>query len=303
MLKIFTVQFIAYILVYPIIWLLSILPMPILHFFSDIIYYIVYYIVGYRKKVVFGNLKYAFPDKSDDEIKKIAKKSYRHFIDIFVEMIKSFTISEKELAKRWKIKNIHVLKELEEQHKSAILYGAHYANWEWVFILNTYVKYTGFAIYKKIANKYFDKKIKDVRGKYNTVLVPTKEIFDVVEENNRNNTLSLYGFLGDQTPKAINARHWASFFNVVVPIQTGTEFFAKKYDIPIVFFSVERVKRSYYECTFKILTDDPKKYNDYEITDMYLAEVEKQVHKAPEYYFWTHKRFKHKDKAPEHLKK
>ena len=291
-------QFLVFILVYPLIWLLSLLPMRILHFISDIAYYILYYIVGYRKKVVYNNLNLVFPDKSKIEIEQIAKKSFRHFTDIFVEMIKSFSISQKKLEKRWVVKNIEVLKKLEEQNKSAILYGAHYANWEWIFILNTQIKYTGFAIYKKIANKFFDKKVRDVREKYRSVLVPTKEIFKVVEKNAKENVLSLYGFLGDQTPKVRKAHYWSDFFGVKVPIQTGTEFFAKKYDLPVVFFSVERVKRSYYECTFHLLTDDPQSYKDYDITDIYLKEVEKQVRKAPEYYFWTHKRFKHMDKAP-----
>ena len=295
MLKIFIVQFLVFILIYPIIWLLSILPMSVLHFISDIAYYIIYYIVGYRKKVVFDNLNLAFPEKSEKEIKIIAKKSYRHFTDVFVEMIKSFTISEKETKKRFKINNIEVLKDLENKNKSGILYGFHYANWEWIFILNTQVKFTGFAIYKKIANKYFDKKMKETRGRYRSVLVPTKEIFKVAQKNFDNKLLSLYGFLGDQTPKIDKAHYWSDYFGVNVPIQTGAEFFAKKYDLPVVFFSVERVKRSYYECTFKLLTDEPKSYNNYEITDMYLRELERHIKKAPEYYFWTHKRFKHMD--------
>lgn len=296
--KILQVQLLTFLLVYPFIWLLSILPMRVLHFISDIAYLVIYYIVGYRKKTVYGNLKLAFPNKTDKEIKHIAKKSYRHFADIFVEMIKSFTISKKELEKRWVIKNIDVLKDIEEQNKSAILYGAHYANWEWIFILNSKINYTGFAIYKKIANKHFDKKVKDVRSKYNTVLVPTKQIFEVIRSNKQKNLLSLYGFLGDQSPKPDKAYHWPIFLGVQVPAYTGVELFAKKYDLPVVFFKTKRVKRGYYECTLKLLAENPTSYKDYKITDFFLQEVEQQIKEAPEFYFWTHKRFKHRDKIP-----
>jgi len=298
LLKILAVQFVSFILVYPIIWLLSILPFRVLYAISDGAYFIVYYLVGYRKKTVHFNLKTAFPDKSEAEIKKLSKKFYRHFTDIFIEMIKSFTISKKQITKRYTFKNIEVLRELENANRSAILLGAHYANWEWIFNLNLQVKFGGFAIYKKIKNKYFDKKVQETRGRYNTRLVPTKEIFEVMRHNKQQGVLSLYGFLGDQSPKPEKAYHWPHFLGVQVPAYTGVEMLAKKYDLPIVFFKTKKVKRGYYESHLKLLVEDPSEYPDYQITDLFLKEVEQQIKEAPAYYFWTHKRFKHKDKVP-----
>ena len=298
MLKILAVQFVSFILVYPIIWLLSILPFRVLYAISDGAYFIVYYLVGYRKKTVHFNLKTAFPDKSEAEIKKLSKKFYRHFTDIFIEMIKSFTISKKQITKRYTFKNIEVLRELENANRSAILLGAHYANWEWIFNLNLHVKFGGFAIYKKVKNKHFDKKVRETRGRYNTTLVPTKEIFEVIQENTENNVLSLYGFLGDQSPKPHKAHHWPNFLGVQVPAHTGVELLSKKHDLPIVFFKTKKIKRGYYESTLKLLVENPDNYPDYQITDLFLQEVEQQIKEAPAYYFWTHKRFKHKDKVP-----
>ena len=296
--EILPVQFLTFILVYPIIWMLSILPMRVLHFISSCAYYLLFYIVGYRKKVVYGNLGLAFPEKSEGEIHKIAKTFYKHFTDVFIEMIKSFTVSKKEIHKRYQFKNVELLHRLEKAGKSTILLGAHYANWEWMFSLNSQVGFDGFGIYKKLKNPYFDKKVRSTRGRFNTTLVPTKEIFDVIKTNKQNKLLSIYGFLGDQSPKPQKAHHWPIFLGVQVPAYTGVELLAKKHDLAIVFFKTKRIKRSYYECTLELLTDRADQYPDYEITDKFLKKVESQIREAPEYYLWTHKRFKHKDKAP-----
>ncbi len=288
-------QFLSFILIYPFIWIFSILPFRVLYFISDGFYYLIYYIIGYRKKVVTSNLKLAFPQKTDHEIKVISKKFYRHFVDIFVEMIKAFTISDKEIMKRYKFTNIELLKELETEKRNVLFLGSHYANWEWIFCLNLYVKTDGYAVFKKLKNKYFDKKIRETRGRFNTILVPTKEIFKIIDRNYKNNTQSMYGFLGDQSPKRKKSHHSGLFLGVHVPIITGSEMLAKKYNLAVLSFRTKKIKRGYYEATFKVLAENPKDFKDYEITDSYLRELEKSIYEAPEYYFWTHKRFKHKD--------
>ncbi len=291
-------QFVIFILIYPLIWFISILPFRVLYFISDLFYYLLYYIIGYRKKIVVGNLRLVFPEKSDVEIKKITKTFYKHFVDIFIEMIKSFTISEKQISKRYSFTNIEVLHALEEKGKSGILYGAHYANWEWIFNLNLKIKFNGYAIYKKVKNPYFDKKVRETRGKYNTTLVPTKETFALMAKNKAQDVLSLYGFLGDQSPKKGKIHYWADFLGVKeVPIHTGVELLAKKHDLAVVYFNTRKIKRGYYVSTFQLLTENPNEFKDYELTDLYLREVEKQIKNAPEYYFWTHKRFKNVGKG------
>jgi len=290
-------QFVTFILVYPFIWLFSILPFRVLYFISDCFYYLIYYFIGYRRKTVKSNLKLVFPEKSDGEIRGITKKFYRHFVDIFIEMIKAFTISEKEMLKRYKFTNIETIQSLEKKNKSILLLGSHYGNWEWIFCLNLYMKYNGYAVIKKLKNPFFDKKIRENRGRYNTSIVPTIEIFKTIEENTKNNILSIYGFLSDQSPKINKTHHWSTFLGVHVPIITGSELIAKKNNLTVVNFSTQKVKRGFYETTFKVLTENPNDFKDYDITDNYLRELEKSIYKAPEYYFWTHKRFKHKDKA------
>ena len=254
--------------------------------------------IGYRKKSVIYNLKLAFPEKSQLEIKAISKKFYHHFVDVFIEMIKSFTISEKEILEHYKFTNVEILNDLEAKKKSVVLLGSHYANWEWIFSLNLLVSSNGYAVYKKLSNPFFDKKTRETRGKYRTTLVPTKDIYKVISSNSKNNIISIYGFLGDQSPKINKVHYWSKFLNVKVPIHTGAEMLAKKNNLSVVAFHTKKVKRGYYESTFKLLAENPNDFKNYEITDLYLKELENSIFSEPEYYFWTHKRFKHKDKAP-----
>jgi len=287
-----------YILVYPLIWCISILPFKVLYFVSDFIYLILYYIIGYRKDVVLYNLTLAFPEKSKTELIQIRKKFYHHFVDVFMEMIKTFTISKRELDKHYVYKNIDLLNDLAKDGKSVILTGAHYANWEWIMGLTPFMKYQGVAAYTKLSNPYFEKKMLQTRGRFGVILKKTNRIIAEITKNSKGKKQFIYGLLSDQSPQLKKTFYWKEFFGVKVPIHTGSEMLAKKHDLNLVFMDVKKVKRGYYETTFSIITSDAKKYADYELTDIFLDKVEKQIRLQPEYYFWTHKRFKHKDKAP-----
>lgn len=287
-----------YILTYPIIWFISILPFKVLYFISDGVYLLIYYVIGYRKKVVLDNLKLAFPNKSLKEQIKIRKKFYHHFVDMFLEMVKSFTISKEGVYKRYKYPNIDFFTELFKDGKSVILVGPHYANWEWIMSLDSFVDYKGYAAYTKVNNKYFNKKTLKSREKFGTNLVPTSKIITEILFNKKNNIQAMYGLLSDQSPQLKRTFYWREFFGIKVPVHTGGEMLAKKYDLNVVYMDVQKIKRGFYETTFSLITNDATKYSDYELTDIFIDKVEAQVRKQPEYYFWTHKRFKHKDKAP-----
>ncbi|MFI1744110.1 lysophospholipid acyltransferase family protein [Thalassobellus sediminis] len=289
-------QFLAYILVYPLLWLISILPFKILYFVSDGVYILLYYIIGYRKKVVTSNLKLVFPEKTEKEITIIRKKFYHHLCDMFLEMAKTMTISEASLRKRFKIKNPEELKRLEGLNKSIILIFGHYASWEWSIVIQNYINFKGLAVYKQLANKYFDKLVRDIRSKFNTSLISTKETIAVINKNESNGIKSITGFLSDQSPRLSKDVHWSAFMGIEVPCFTGAERLAKKLDLSTAFLKVTKTKRGHYEAEIMTLAENSNDYNDYELTDMFLSEVEKQIYDAPEYYFWTHKRWKHKGK-------
>ena len=289
-------QFLVYIVVYPFLWLISILPFRLLYMFSDGIFILLYHLIGYRKKVVYQNLKLVFPDKSEKEIKRISKAFYHHFCDMMLESIKSLTVSEFEMKKRFTFTNIDEIKQHENNNRSVVLMCAHYGNFEWIFILQKYINAKGYAVYKQLANKYFDALIKRIRAKYNSYLITTKETIPTLIKAKLEGELTINGFAADQSPKINKAHHWNSFMGINVPIHTGAEMLAKRLDMVVVFFAVKKVKRGYYETTFKTVTTTPKDYKNYEITDIYLKLVEQQIVEAPEYYLWTHKRWKHRDK-------
>ncbi|WP_055443319.1 lysophospholipid acyltransferase family protein [Lacinutrix himadriensis] len=291
-------QFLAYILIYPLLWIISILPFRILYVVSDILFVLVYYIIGYRKKTVKYNLTLVFPDKSEKEITTLTKKFYHHLCDMILESVKSLTVSEAEMIKRFKLTNIEEIHKLEKENRNIVLMCAHYANFEWIFITQKFVKHKGYGVYKRLANKYFDRLIKRKRAKYNTQLITTKETIPVLMESIKKGELSISGFVSDQSPKVNKAYHWNDFMGIKVPVHTGAEMLAKRLDSSVVFFGVKKIKRGYYETTFKTLAVNANDFENYQITDMFLKLVEEQIYSAPEYYLWTHKRWKHKDKVP-----
>ncbi|WP_044404263.1 lysophospholipid acyltransferase family protein [Lacinutrix sp. Hel_I_90] len=291
-------QLLAYIIIYPFLWLISILPFRLLYAFSDFLFLLIYRIFKYRKRVVKQNLRLVFPEKSPEEIKEITRKFYHHLCDMVVESVKSMTISEAEMKKRYVFTNLDVLHNIEAKNRSTILMCAHYGSWEWIFILQTYIKSRGNAVYKRLSNKYFDALVKRIRARYNSYLITTKETIPILTELQEKDVLTINGFISDQSPKPDKAHHWNEFMGIKVPIHTGAEMLAKKLDMSVVYFAVRKVKRGFYEVSFKMLAEYPNAFKNYEITDQFIRLVEQQIHEAPEYYLWTHKRWKHRDKVP-----
>lgn len=287
-------QLLIYILVYPWLWMISKLPFKLIYFLSDIVYVLVYNVFAYRKKVVINNLKLAFPDYSKSQHEDIAKKFYKHLCDLIFESIKSISISKEEAQKRFQFENLSIFSNLEKNNKSAIIILGHYGNWEWIFVIQTFVNHKGYGVYKQLKNKYFDRLVKRLRAKYDSYLITTKETVDVLNKVNAKGELTISGFISDQSPKKEKAFHWQDFMGIEVPVHTGAEMLAKKLDHAVVFAKISKVKRGYYNCEFELITDQPNTFPDYQITDHFLKLLEQQIHEKPEHYLWTHKRWKHR---------
>lgn len=289
-------QLAIYVVLYPLLYLISILPFRALYAFSDLLYLLIYRVFGYRKKVVSHNLKLVYPNKTEKELKQITKLFYHHLCDMMVESIKSITISEAEMKAHFTFANIDLIRDLEAKNRSIILMCAHYGSWEWIFILQKYVSHKGYAVYKKLSNPYFDKLFKRVRAKYNSHLITTKETIPTLIRSQKEGELTISGFVSDQSPRLHKTHHWSSFMGIEVPVYTGAEMLAKKLDMSVVFFKVKRIKRGYYETTFELLAENPNEFENYSITEDFIKRVEKQIYEAPQYYLWTHKRWKHRNK-------
>ena len=291
-------QFVIFAITYPFIWLLSRLPMRILYIKSDIFFFIVYYIIRYRKKVVLDNLKLSFPEKSNEELKLMSKKFFKHFMDLVVESVKAFSISEKQILKRYTYKNPELVNTLFKQGKSIALVGAHQANWEWSISLPLVLDQPITGAYTKLNNKYFEKAVRDSREKFGVIGVKTSETVKRMQYNVANKIQAAYILLSDQSPQPHKTFYWREFFNIKVPVHTGAEMLSKKFDLVVVNYVTKKVKRGYYETEFQLITDSPKEFENYQITDKYIDLTEKNILQQPELYLWSHKRYKHKDKVP-----
>lgn len=283
-------------LVYPILWLISILPFRLFYLVSDLVFVLVYYIIGYRKKTVRNNLELVFPEKSIDEIKDIEKKFYSHMCDMFLEMIKSISITEKEIEKRFTFTNLEYLRELESLDKSLIVMLGHYASYEWINSLQLYgLKYKTYGIYKQIKNKHFDNLVKKIRGRFGGTLITTRKTTEVIKNNKENGILANYGMIADQSPKLGSAKYWIDFMGIKVPVFEGSERLARNTDMVVLYLHVEKVGRGYYQATLKPITEDAPNAPEHLITRKFIEYLEEQIREKPEYYLWTHKRWKHRN--------
>jgi KDO2-lipid IV(A) lauroyltransferase len=290
-------QLLVFVITYPFLWFISILPHRLFYGFSDFVFFLVYRVIGYRRKVVQDNLNLVFPEKSEKEIQRIEKEFFRHMCDMFLETVKTMNLSKEQVRKKYDVRNIEVLKELEKE-RSILIVCSHYANWEWNVSINNYVKSKGYAVYQKIGNVYFDKFIKKVRARWNTTLITQQQTVKTVVRNKRDGVIGIFGMVSDQSPQAHRAQYWADFMDIKVPIFNGAETMARKLDLAVVFLKVSKVKRGYYKAEFIPIAESGKQTKENEITDTFLRLTEQQIRERPEHYLWTHKRWKHRDKTP-----
>lgn len=287
---------IIYYIVFAFWYLLSLLPLRALYFISDLLYYPLYYVVRYRRKVVRKNLTASFPEKTKEEITRIEKKFYAWFCDYVVETIKQFTMSEAEMKRRMTFSGVDdIAAAMEKEGKNfCFVYLGHYCNWEWIASLPYWcpddVKCG--QIYHPLRNKDFDRLFLDLRSRYGGVCIPMKETLRKIIEMRRDKQKAIIGFISDQTPKWNSIHHWCDFFHRETPVFIGTEKIGKQVDALIYFAHVSRPKRGYYHCDFQPMTHQAKEVPDYELTDEFTRLLEKMITEVPYYWLWTHKRWK-----------
>ena len=277
--------------------LFSRVPLWMMYLISDCLYYPVYYIGRYRRKVARKNLIEAFPEKSVKEIVKIEKRFYRFFVDLFFETCKQATVSEKTARERVKYTNYDVVNALFEQGKSITLYMAHYANWECLSTICLPVDpetggITG-QVYKRLSNKFADKLMCDSRERFGSICIEMNDTLRRVNQYAAAGQPNMIAYLADQSPKKRFIQHYVPFLNHQAPAFVGAEKITKRYGLAALYLDLKRVKRGYYEATFKMLHPDPQSLPDFELTDLYYKELEEIIRRQPEFYMWTHNRFKH----------
>lgn len=280
-------------LYYLVIIPISLLPFPLLYGLSDFLYVMIYHVIGYRKKVVLQNIKNSFPEKSEQECIEIQKKFYSHFCDLVVESLKAFTISEKQVAKRVVCEHPEVIDKYYQQGRSVIIAGGHYNNWEiFAVAVDALIKHDTVGIYTPLKNKFFDEKMRKTRGRYGLEMISTKTIKEFFNENNHRRIATIFGF--DQSPSNPKSAYWMQFLNQDTGVQFGVEKFAKEYNFAVLYGRLNKVKRGHYTLEFFDVTDEPQKAPHGEIIETVTHLLEKDIKAIPQYWLWTHRRWKHK---------
>ena len=285
---------IGYYLFYGINWVLTLLPLPVLYIFSNLIYFLLYYFPSYRRKVVGTNLRNSFPDKTEEEIKSIEKKFYRHLADIFIETFKLTHMSKAEQIKRFTYTNLEVIDKLREEKRDIIAILGHYNNWEWPTLLPHFLKYKTVIIYKPLNNKFFDRFINNQRSKDGIILTPMSQIVREIINYRKKNINTLSVFLSDQTPAKGDIKFWTTFLNQDTPVYLGAEKVAAKYDMAVVFFNIQKIKQGYYNLKIELLFDHTAGLPEHLITETHVKRLEEIIKEKPEYWIWSHRRWKHK---------
>jgi len=275
--------------------LFGLLPFWALYIFSDVLYLLFYYIIPYRKTVIRQNIERSFPDINQKEKKRIIKGFYRNLCDILVEGIKGFTMTEKEILKRYVFINPEVMDDLYNKGQNVVSVGAHYANWEWgIMAAPLQLKHKLYGFYTPLSNKLIDEYMRNNRKRWGTELVSNRKVKRVF--NAQDDKPVTYFFGADQSPSNPRGSHWMEFMNQDTACIKGPEFFARRYHLPVIYFDVQRVKRGYYSVTLKVLAADPVNTSSGEITENYMHTLERLILNKPEDYLWSHRRWKHSRK-------
>lgn len=281
------------ILYYLIIIPISRLPFFILYIISNFLYLVLYKIIGYRRKVVFNNIKNSFPEKSKKELLAIEAKFYSHFCDLILESLKAFTITKKEALNRMKDRDTSLLKKYAKEGRHLVFVGGHYGNWELVAITaGITLPNKPLALYTPLNDKFINDKITNSRSKYGLEMMPIKSIKDKL--NAKDNRLYSIIFGADQSPRKSQRAYWMMFLNQETGVQFGTEKFAKEFNAVVIFTNIYKVKRGHYEVDYTLITDKPNETEVGFITQSHTKLLEKVIQKEPEYWLWSHRRWKHK---------
>ena len=275
-------------------YLLSLLPMKVHYVISDLLFWLLYGLLGYRRKVVGENLRTSFPEKSEEERHRIERGFYRFFCDYLVESVKLMTISRENLKQRMTFKGTELIDQVVGEGQSCAIYLGHLCNWEWVTSLPLWVtpKAQCGQIYHPLENKDFDRLFLRSRQRMGAVCIPMQDTLRKILEYRKAEQPVVIGYISDQVPFWFNIHHWVDFLHHDTPVLTGTERIVRKVNHAVFFLDVRRVRRGYYEAEFKLITREPQKMGDHEITDIYFRMLEESIRRAPEFWLWSHNRWK-----------
>lgn len=280
---------------YTVYWslhLAGLLPLRVLYFFSDGIYYLAFYIFRYRKKIVMENLENSFPEKGPSEINDIAERFYRHLCDLIVESVYQTGMDENEIRRRVKYNNTEIIEKYYKEGKHVAAMLGHYGNWEWMCGFPLLTDYESIIIYRQLKSKTFDKLMFKLRSRFGGKPVPMKMAIRKIFQLDNKGVPTITAFMADQSPPREKALYWTGFLNQDTPVYLGAEHLARKMNMAVVFFKMKKIRRGYYEFDLIPLFENAGETADHEVTDAHVSMLEKQIIHEPGYWLWSHRRWK-----------
>lgn len=273
--------------------LISRLPLRVLYVFSDIIFFLNYYIIGYRKKVVLDNLRNSFPEKTEAKIKAIRKQFFRNFSDYIVETLKAMTISETELRVRVQHINQEVFYEALDEKRNIILLTGHIFNWEWIIALASVIPQKNcHPVYKKINNSFWEEQMVKIRNKFGNQSLETNDVLrNILRTPNDGNTA--YMFVADQSPFVANVDVGTIFLHQKTPVFIGYDRLSTKMNLAFIYCDMKKVKRGFYQVNYYRIYPDEEKFTELEVVKKFHILLEETIKKNPDNYLWSHKRWKY----------
>lgn len=279
---------------YRLCYVFSLLPLRVMYVLADILYFFLYDVLRYRRKIVRTNLTTSFPEKSEDEIKSIEKKFYHWLSDYFFESLKLLSISKEESQRRFKVVNPEVFSQTFDKGQSIGTILGHYCNWEWLSCAKYYMPEGSVLglIYKPLSSDVMDYIFYKLRSHAQGVVIPKNDILRYLVKYRREGVMSLFGYIADQSPKWENIHLWIPFMGYETGVFTGAERIMRKMNNSVYYVEMARPRRGYYTCTLRLITNEPGALQEFEITRRFFEMLEENIRQHPEYYLWTHNRWK-----------
>jgi KDO2-lipid IV(A) lauroyltransferase len=276
---------------------LSRCPDFIIDIFTSVLFFFLYYIIRYRKKIVYGNLRNSFPEKSEYEIQIIARRFYRHLANVFFDGVRAFAISKDDLRDKLKCENPEVLRKHYDEGRSVVVTVGHYSSWE-LFLagINLFIRHRAAVIYQPLSDEYIDGKLRETRSDFRTVMISAKKVKEFFSEQHKEP--HAIAFAIDQSPANPERCYWMHFLNQETPVHFGAEKYAKEYNMPVYFARLTQVGKHQYNLRFELVTENPEDEAYGFITEKSTKLLEDQVKLKPEFWLWSHRRWKHKRKSP-----
>ena len=287
---------ILYPIVYGFCYLISLLPLRVLYCISDVLYLLLYKLIGYRRRVVRNNLSTAFPEKDERERRTIEKKFYHFFCDYIIETIKLLSIRRKTLLKHMEYRNMEEMERCFDEGQSVCALLGHYCNWEFLTTVNVgwkrYPEAKVGLVYHPLSSKVVDRLIIATRQHTGGVAVPKQEVLRYMIRYKQQGLHSLFGLISDQSPKWENIHLWLPFLNHETPVFTGAERLIRKMNNAVFYAEMSRPKRGKYVVNFQLMTREPGTLEENELTRMFFLRLEDTIRQTPYLYLWSHDRWK-----------